>query len=289
MTVPDILGDFPLAKFVDEYLFRLPLALTGSAGGACPLGNWSTVEAALADADAKVLILRDGEPYRGAWPQNAAAALRLSSEGHTIVVRHAERHRADLGELAAEFERTFCGPVDVQMFVTPSGEKGFSWHYDAEDVFILQTAGEKTYSLRKNTVNPWPLRETLPADMHYEREIMPLMQATLRAGDVLYIPCGYWHKADAGAGETAMSLAVGVMTRSALDVFDAVRHKLLDSLVWRQRLPLNGGAASQSPDELRAAYQELFKLLAGDLKKQLTEQAFVDSFLDGSARRSERA
>src|SRR5690606_7450140 len=113
MTVQDLMGDFPLVKFVDEYLFRLPLALSGSTGGARPLGDWRTVEAALADADAKVLILRDGEPYCGAWPPDAAAAQQLSGEGYTIVVRHAERHRADLGDLAADFERTFRGPVDV--------------------------------------------------------------------------------------------------------------------------------------------------------------------------------
>ncbi len=80
------------------------------------------------------------------------------------------------------------------------GTPGFSWHYDAEDVFIIQTAGEKEYSLRKNTVNPWPLEETLPADMQYERELMPLMRVLLRGGDLLYIPCGYWHKAEAKGG-----------------------------------------------------------------------------------------
>ena len=44
---------------------------------------------------------------------------------------------------------------------------------------LCSASGRKTYSLRKNTVNPWPLEETLPADMKYEREIMPLMQCRL--------------------------------------------------------------------------------------------------------------
>jgi len=65
------------------------------------------------------------------------------------------------------------------------------------------------------------LEETIPEDMRYEREIMPLMRVLLDAGDMLYIPCGYWHRAQAVKGkENAISLAVRVMSRSAVDLFD---------------------------------------------------------------------
>jgi hypothetical protein len=167
-------------------------------------------------------------------------------------------------------------------------------------VFIIQTAGEKEYSLRKNTVNPWPLEETLPDDMRYEREQTPLMRVRLRAGDLLYIPCGWWHKAEArgwrlGAGdleskhpspqtlapsphETAISLAIGVMSRSAMDVYDFVRKRLVDSLVWRQRLPLPGSALSR--EELEATYAHVFKQLASDLARTFADPRLVGEFLD---------
>ena len=44
------------------------------------------------------------------------------------------------------------GTAHVQLFVTPAETHGFSWHYDAEEVFIVQTAGVKDYLLRENTV-----------------------------------------------------------------------------------------------------------------------------------------
>src|SRR5690606_27495317 len=114
----------------------------------------------------------------------------------------------------------------------PPGRFGFGWHYDAEEVFILQTVGQKEYSLRKNTVNPWPLEETLPQGMRYEREVMPLMRCLLQAGDWLYLPSGYWHKAE--ARELSLSLAVGVMAPAAISILDRLREELLQSLVWRQ-------------------------------------------------------
>ena len=95
--------------------------------------------------------------------------------------------------VAAAFARDFAAEVNIHMYCTPGDQFGFGWHYDAEEVFIVQTTGRKLYSLRKNTVNPWPIEETLPADMRYEREITPLVRCELAAGDWLYVPSGYWH------------------------------------------------------------------------------------------------
>jgi len=284
MDVQSVLGDVPVAKFVADYWRRLPLALSGSARGACELGNGNALGAILAAEGADVMAARDGQRYDGPRPIDLSQAQALSGDGYTIVVRHAERHHQGLAELAQSFEATFCGPVDVQMFATPPSSRGFSWHYDAEDVFILQTTGEKEYGLRKNTVNPWPLEETLPEDMQYEREQMPLMRVTLRAGDLLYIPCGYWHHADASkSSETAISLAIGVMSRSAMDVFDFLRRRLVESLMWRQRLPVRGPATPMSREELEAAYRELFAQLGADLTRMLADSRLASEFIESQS------
>ncbi len=307
MDVQSLFGDLPVAKFVEEHLHRLPFALAGSAMCVCEMGTWEAVGAVLAEAGEDAFAVRGGEWYEGAVPTQTQAARALGDEGYTIFVRHAERHHPALADLAQAFERTFLGPVNIHVFVTPPGAPGFSWHYDAEDVFIIQTAGEKEYSLRKNTVNPWPLEETLPTDMRYEREQMPLMRVMLRAGDLLYIPCGYWHKAEAKRRarmqergsvpifseqkmgtdpdnttdpETAISLAVGVMSRSAMDVYDFLRARLVESLVWRQRLPLPSPASPQSRDELEATYRQLFQQLANDLAKTLNDPQLVSEFIE---------
>jgi ribosomal protein L16 Arg81 hydroxylase len=281
ISVQKLFGDVAAASFVAEYWHRLPWARSGAARRICALGSWETLGEILRDADANVLVVHDGEQCAGVRPTRLEAAQALSGEGKTILVRHAERHHPGLGELARAFEQSFCGPVDVQMFVTPAGQAGFSWHYDAEDVFILQTAGQKEYGLRKNTVNPWPVEETLPADMQYGREIMPLVRVTLKAGDLLYIPCGYWHKADATASaEAAISLAVGVMSPAAIGVLDFLRPRLLESMLWRQRLPVAGNASPMSGEELMAAYRELFGKLGEDLVKRLKDPLLLKDFVE---------
>jgi ribosomal protein L16 Arg81 hydroxylase len=106
------------------------------------------------------------------------------------------------------------------------------------------------------------------------------MRVLLRAGDLLYIPCGYWHKAEAkGAGDPAISLAVGVMSRSAMDVYDFLRRRLVQSLVWRQRLPLVGPASGTLRAELEATYGHLFKQLADDLAKTFADPRLLSDFL----------
>ena len=55
--------------------------------------------------------------------------------------------------------------------------------------------------------------ETLPADMKYEREQMPLLKCPLAAGDWLYIPAGYWHMGH--SEEASLTLSIGVMSPTA--------------------------------------------------------------------------
>ncbi|HJQ80443.1 MAG TPA: cupin domain-containing protein [Lacipirellulaceae bacterium] len=295
MEIQSFFGDVPLANFITEYLHRLPFSLAGGAASACDLGTWDALGAMLGLPDGDVFAVREGRWYDGPPLTELGAIRALVEGGHTVFVRHAERHHPGLAELAVAFETTFLGPVNIHMFVTPAGAPGFSWHYDAEDVFIIQTQGMKEYSLRKNTVNPWPLEETLPADMHYERELMPLMRVLLKPGDLLYIPCGYWHKAEAIAEkgsvpifseqkmgtdpEAAISLAVGVMSRAAIDVYDFLRQRLVESILWRQRLPLPN-AGGRSRVELEAMYRQLFEQLGDDLKKSAADPQFVRAFLD---------
>jgi ribosomal protein L16 Arg81 hydroxylase len=113
--------------------------------------------------------------------------------------------------------------------------------------------------------------------MRYEREIMPLMRCTLGAGDWLYLPAGYWHRAQAGA--ESISLSVGVRAPTALDVYDFLRASLTCSLRWRQRLPPGGAASPPEPEQLVRQYQALFAELGQDLARVLAEEATARVFL----------
>lgn len=277
MSWTSLLGGMPLPQFIDDYYLKQPLAVAGGGAALAEWGDWPLLEAALADPAPDILVARSGQLWDGEVC-GMAHARQLHAQGYTLVLRHAERHDARLARLAAGFAAEFGAPVNVHWYCTPAEQYGFGWHYDAEDVFIVQTQGEKEYSLRKNTVHPWPVVQYLPRDMGYEREIMPLFRCRLAAGDCLYIPPGYWHM---GQSRTAaMSLAIGVMSRTALDVVEFLRPRLAASLLWRQRLPPLGTAAAADRLQLRARLRELFAELGRDLQRHLASDALLDAFLD---------
>jgi len=264
-------------EFVDEYFHRLPNSGTNHAADSSELCTWPVIARILGHRDADVMACRGGERYLGQRPECGEEARRLSGEGYTLLIRHAERHDEQLGKLASAFATAFAGEVNVHIYATPADQFGFGWHYDAEDVFILQTSGIKEYSLRKNTVHPWPVMESIPADMHYEREIMPLVRCCLQPGDWLYLPAGYWHMGK--ARESAISLAVGVLSPAAIDIYDWARQQLLQSLVWRQRLPHLRPHAGSDPAERRREVREMLKLLIRDLTDLYGSEEFVDAVL----------
>lgn len=278
MGLQQWLGDTPKSQFLTEQYLKLPYSGTCADATDCHLGAWTSWERIAAEVDADLMIVREGRRFEG----NVAPGsdLReLVEQGYTILIRHAEQHDSSLRKLADEFRRDFEAPVNIHMYATPGGSFGFDWHYDAEDVFILQTSGQKEYSLRKNTVNPWPLAEAMPTDLKYEREIMPLMRCLLRAGDWLYIPNGYWHRADAVSESAAISLAVGVMSHAAICVWDCLRSELLDSLLWRQRLSfLQDGIMDE--DDLRSTLIKVVHQLRNDVCRRMSDETMVDKLIE---------
>jgi ribosomal protein L16 Arg81 hydroxylase len=271
--------------FVDKYFLKFPYVSAGGALEFVSLATWETVHAILARPGVDILIVQNSDLLRGSVPTYEQVRSHHAA-GSTIVIRNAERHHDGLERLASGFFADFRAPIDVHLYLTPAGQSGFGWHYDAEDVFILQTAGAKEYSLRKNTVNPWPVVEAIPRDMQYEREIMPLMNCTLAAGDWLYIPAGYWHKAVAADPKfESISIAVGVMSVPALSLLDYLRPRLAASLLWRQRLPVTGQAAAHDQEQLREEYRRIFADLLADLTEQFNDRQFLSGFLEFNSAR----
>jgi 50S ribosomal protein L16 3-hydroxylase len=278
MALVTLLGELTPATFVEEFFLRLPLAMPGRAADFIPLGSWDVVGRLAANPEADLMVVRDGQRSACARPPDVSSVHALLADGHTVLARHAEHSDPGLAQLAGEFSAEFGAPVDVHLYATPAGGHGFGWHYDVEDVFILQTDGSKEYQLRKNTVDPWPLLETLPANMRYGRELMPLIRCDLEAGDWLYIPNGYWHRATAKT--ESLSLAIGILPATGMDVLDFARERALESMRWRQRLPALGTAAMMEGRERDDALRQRLAELADDFRDLLTSPAFERCLLE---------
>jgi 50S ribosomal protein L16 3-hydroxylase len=113
-----------------------------------------------------------------------AEAQGYCRRGHTLLVRHAEWSSTMLEALAEAFASFFHTPADIQVYLTPHRSKAFRWHYDLEEVLIIQVHGCKEYTIRQNTLNPWPVWDNMPADLRYDRETSPIrLTCRLEAGD----------------------------------------------------------------------------------------------------------
>lgn len=266
--IESLLVDQSKSEFLENHFHRMPFSQSHGCKDLIERSGWELIEHLLNSEEPDVMVVKAGRRWEESRTPGIGEARELHGDGYTLLFRHAEKQDAELNRFAQSFAQEFLGSVDVHLYCTPGDSFGFGWHYDVEDVFILQLEGTKEYSLRKNTVNPWPVLENMPADLRYEREIMPLMKCELAAGDWLYIPHGYWHMGEAKTD--AISLAIGVMSTTALDVLDYARKRLVDSIRWRQRLPFH----SEATDE------ELFAELGEDLKSLFTDPAFARRFFE---------
>ena len=237
-------------RFVTDFYLREPFALPGTGQELVHLATWEILPRILAQVpEPEVLVVRNGRYFPEIQPHSSDQIQSLFAAGFSIVIRNAERHDPGLLDLCNAFAQELRTRVAVQLYATPAGSHGFGWHYDAEEVFVLQTSGCKEYFLRRNTVHPSPVWDAMPKDMQYGRETSSFRASTLVTGDVLYIPAGMWHMAR--AVEPALSISVGVFARTGIDVVNAARSALLLDPLWRQRIPFDGAARLEHLRKLR--------------------------------------
>jgi bifunctional lysine-specific demethylase and histidyl-hydroxylase NO66 len=172
------------------------------------------------------------------------AVLRLFADGSTVVLQGLHRLWPPLIEFADSLAADLGHPTQVNAYITPPSSRGFSPHYDVHDVFVLQVAGEKHWTIHAPVLDdplrtqPWTDRAAAVAAAA-ERE--PVIDAVLRPGDALYLPRGYLHSAVA-LGQTSAHLTIGVhsVTRwaAAESALDLVRVLAAEDRELRRSLPL---------------------------------------------------
>ena len=238
--------------------------------------NWEMVEEVINAKKSALRIVRDGIMVKDYADLSFNEAKAYHDKGHTLLLRFAEKSSPALQEVADDFKKSFHTNVDIQLYCTPEGHNAFGWHYDVEEVFIIQTKGSKAYSIRPNTVHPNPLVRSIPKDMGYEEEKTPIeINVTLEEGDFLYIPSGWWHVAR--TQKESMHISIGLMPNSAIDILDYLPQYLAKNTFWRTRMPVH--QKFETKENEVQFYQEAMKTLGKDLSTQLSSKEFIESFL----------
>jgi len=99
----------------------------------------------------------------------------------------------------------FAAPSEAVAYLTPAGQQGARAHSDPSDVYVIQLEGTKHWQVWET-----PQTRHLGVDRDYTLAELgqPVMEVSLRPGDVLYVPYGTPHVA---AAEEQVSLHVTVV------------------------------------------------------------------------------
>ncbi len=155
-----------------------------------------------------------------------------------------------LAEFCRELEAELGHPAQANAYYTPASAQGFAVHHDTHDVFCLQIEGEKRW-----LVYP-PVLELPLKQQKYVRAMgepgEPVMDVTLRAGDMLYLPRGWLHQAMT-SDVPSLHLTVGVNVATWRDaVREALDEAAREEVELRRGVALDGEAPEGLLDALAA-------------------------------------
>ena len=178
----------------------------------------------------------------------------LFAGGSTLVLQALHRTRPPIIRFCQQLAADLGHPVQANAYVTPPQNQGFDDHYDVHDVFVLQVAGRKKWSIHA-PVHPSPLRDQPWTDrrdsVRRAAREKAVIETVLEPGDVLYLPRGYLHSATALGGVTVhLTLGIHSWTRYAVaeELVALALHSLADDGEVRSSLPLGTDLAAGSLD-----------------------------------------
>ncbi|UVI38839.1 JmjC domain-containing protein [Qipengyuania spongiae] len=202
------------------------------------------------------VVLREsgGGPALGPDSSLVAAMMNL---GASLVLDGVEDIDVGLRRICSALASAFAGKAGVNVYCSRSGIQAFGSHCDPHEVFVVQCEGIKDWRIYEN-------RAEAPTSARMDRDQSVIdrskgaiaQQITMRPGDLLYIPRGFYHDAVART-ERSLHLTFGVQPLYGLAVLDLVKELAMDDPVFRQNLP----SGEHDPDGLRRQLTELCKKL----------------------------
>ncbi|MDO4248620.1 MAG: cupin domain-containing protein [Neisseria sp.] len=198
-----------------------------------------------------------------------AAVYEYLKDGATLVYNRINNEPFS-DNIARQIARFTQAHTIVSGYLAFGEDASYKNHWDTRDVFAVQLIGKKHWSLSAPNFD-MPLYMQQSKDLpHIPEPETADMEVVLEAGDILYIPRGWWHNPVPMGCET-FHLAVGTFPPNGYNYMEWLMKKVPDIAGFRHSLQ------SWTHDEgrLKAAAEEF----AAQITEKINYETFMQEFL----------
>jgi ribosomal protein L16 Arg81 hydroxylase len=195
-------------------------------------------------------------------------------QGATLITNKIVRE--PMVDMLARQVACFTGRQTVSSLYAAFGEMdSFRAHWDTRDVFAIQLIGRKRWIVYEPSFDsPLHMQQSKDVESDYPCPEEPYMDFILEAGDIFYLPRGWWHN-PLPLGEETLHLAVGTFPAFAMDFVTwvikqapAFRDARMSLNAWADDQPVLSSLATSIGDLLKdkGNYQRFMDEYIGALR-----------------------
>ena len=258
-TFDDVVRPLTTREFLrTRYRRKRPVLFRARSPRFASLCTWDALNALLSSSvcQTRMRLVHDGNPVAArlcatplfgfGWRGRSADTLQLDGrrlnallrQGATVILNGIDGYHPPVRPVADALEAALGGYAGINLYASWMPTRGFSTHWDDHDVFVLQVAGRKRWRLYGETRRAPLVRDAEPAVAPREQ----VWSEVIEAGDVLYVPRGWWHDAraeDGGGADGAGSLHLtcSVLPYTGLEFMTWLSGRLARHETFRRDLP----------------------------------------------------
>ena len=287
-TFDDIVRPLTTQEFLDtRYRRKRPVLFQGRSPRFAALCTWDELNELLSSpvCQTRMRLVHDGNPindnlyttppFGPGWRTGQMNTGQLDDgrlhallrAGASVVLNGVQSFHPPARPVADAIEAALGGYAGINLYASWMPTRGFSTHWDDHDVFILQVAGRKRWQLYGETRRSPLVRDAQPNPRPGEA----VWSGMVEAGDVLYIPRGWWHDAraeggDGAAGVGSVHLTCSINPLTGVDFMSWLSSRLARHEAFRRDLPQPADGAGE--DHYAALRQLVLDELQGDVGRR---------------------
>ncbi|GGC32159.1 hypothetical protein GCM10011504_07940 [Siccirubricoccus deserti] len=264
MTLAELLAPVTPEQFFTEYHDRKPLCIRGGLAKFAHVLSWRQINRLLDMthiwSSQSLQLVLDGTPVlaeqycgratsRDNTPVLQPEAARVQDwvkRGASLVLNDVDSLTPGLAAVSAALENAGLGKAQANVYVSWQSHKAFPAHYDTHEVWAVQVEGEKSWNIWDGRAE-WPIPHPAfrsQSQAHHEQAKGRLREKLLlKAGDLLYLPRGWYHDALAEA-PASVHVTYGVHAPLGIDLLTILMDRALGDAEFRKALPRQDGSAA---------------------------------------------